>query len=940
MGSLIREEIPLDRICGLCPEVWLSVGAGFSREDVKALILGQGRGFVGDAIVTLQEICSKITGITKDRMLSPTSRQEVLRTLLAEPRIIAELKELKRIKRQRNFIRRLDLAIQSGRMTSAHEQEEEVYHDRLTQTLGENPLRLELQSLSRAYEAWILATGHFDIPLLIREGIRVLRENGWPESLEKPQEIWSLSAENLESLEQDFWETLGHSVTIKQIQSLSSVSEKGFGLDTKVNPNTWFRWHRWHTLDDAAEHFADQLVLHAHQNHWKDHVVLIPDIPLVRRSLNRALRSRNLPLADPRDPTRLRWDELLKWALLPLEVVAGSFDRKKVVSWLRTYHGPCLGPYSGSSHGTCDETGSETYGDKEGFSVWVDEIHARGIRHGLFSYSGGLLTGVHSKLTELDAVLGGRKTIKELSEAHLNLLKTTIGLDSNRTWLIPFFESTWKVFFTDFERIGQGLKKAPLLFWLERLQARLTEASPPVERLKPEFGIRIYRLQQAPLFPAKKVWFFGLPPYWLSGEGLGNYWFSERERELLSAEFAVRSSIQVREERLTILKSWMAESDEVTVLDAHYHANGRECESILPVLKELELSMGIPIPDEPVDKGAHPRYVKSFGVLRPLQPQEVLLPPLVQGPGQAGPVLTATILEHYSRCPFLSLTYHRWNLKDVREPDIELWPEVKGKMLHEAARLLLESLDSNGSIRLDSQSALESAWKRHRPKGLIRNPRVERYVKSRMVLVLEHFREKEIEYLKKSGARPYSLENLDFKVDYGDFSVIGKPDRIDQHPDGLFVIDFKSGGVSPHGSEMIERGYRLQLPFYAIAAHRQLNQPVLGLQFVELTRKGNRRNGIFFKSHNGKEPGKLTNVRSNSKSLILSEPQEVWSKTEKFLIQNAKGYIQGQFQAKPNTDVRDKECARCRVADLCGRRRLVSVEEKVSEKIEEKANDE
>jgi RecB family exonuclease len=192
-----------------------------------------------------------------------------------------------------------------------------------------------------------------------------------------------------------------------------------------------------------------------------------------------------------------------------------------------------------------------------------------------------------------------------------------------------------------------------------------------------------------------------------------------------------------------------------------------------------------------------------------------------------------------------------------------------------------------------------------------------------MCHILEVFCEKEREYYKKSGAKPMSLDDHSFQIEYSDFSIVGQPDRVDRHPDGLFILDYKSSGTVPHGSEMLEQGYRLQLPFYAVAVYRKTKQPILGVQFVELDRKGTRRNGVFFKQFNGKEPGKLTHVRSNSRSLVNLQPEEAWGEFDKLLKQYGTAYIKGSFEAKPRTAKREKECARCHLADLCGMRRLV-----------------
>jgi RecB family exonuclease len=633
----------------------------------------------------------------------------------------------------------------------------------------------------------------------------------------------------------------------------------------------------------------------------------------------------------------LLWDENFKWAVLPLEVVAKNFERQKVLSWLRSYR------------------------MQTEFPSWVQDIQARGIRQGLSAYAGGTLEKVHGFLKELNLLFGGRQTCQEISTNFLKHLRTCLEVSSGAALseietkpgskpsplssstahdLVMFFEQAWKILIADFARVEGGEKKAPALYWFERLQSRLGESSPPVEKLKPKSGIRLYRLQQAPIIPASQLWIFGMPSYWFSGDGSGSLWFSERDREILAGEFAMRSSVQVRAERIEVLKDWISAASEVIFLDSSYSADGREVESLDPVLKELEAGLmeslakasgesrmntqGKIFPQTPEEKGSHPRFSKSYQVIRPIQPQQVKLPPESLGPGKSVPQITATVLDRYSRCSFQALAYHRWKLRDSREPDSELWPEVRGNILHEALRLLMSSLDSEGVFALLPKQALERAWKNvypTGPKGLIRSSRIENYVKSRMVTLLEIFLEKEKEYLKRSGVTPASLDETQMTLDLDGVSIRGKPDRVDRHPDGWFVIDYKTSGTVAHGSEILENGYRLQLPFYALAVRKETQQSVLGVQFVELDRRGSRKSGIFFNTHNGKEEGHLTSLRANSKSLMTLPQEEVWDRLEEQILQKARGFVNGEFEAKPNVSRRTQECSQCRVADLCGFRR-------------------
>ncbi len=131
------QEIPTEAMVGLRPQAWLCVGPGFSREDIKAEILNQGVGFVGEAITSLEDIAGRI--VSAENVLGPLARQEILRMLLSDRKIAAVAEgflELKKLRRQTGFFRKLDSAIQSGRMAFAHAEEEQVYLERLEQRLG------------------------------------------------------------------------------------------------------------------------------------------------------------------------------------------------------------------------------------------------------------------------------------------------------------------------------------------------------------------------------------------------------------------------------------------------------------------------------------------------------------------------------------------------------------------------------------------------------------------------------------------------------------------------------------------------------------------------------------------------------------------------------------------------------------------------------------
>lgn len=849
------------------------MGPGYAREEVKEQLLSEGIGFVSDAVLGLDELAARVLG-TREKPLNSFSRQEILRMLLSDRRISSRMPELRRLRRQRGFLKRLDRALHSGRLTYVHEQERAVLSERLDQRVGENPLREEVQMLADAYEAWLGASDLVDQPVLLRKAVESLRASGAPKGKGFPEKIRFFTAQHLQNLEQEFLDELKKFTEIQIVTPSDSKPDLASVSGALV--------HRWHSLDDAAEGLCDRLL--ETQDRLDSHVILIPDTPSVRRVITRALQEKKIPIADPRDPTKIKTDERIKRALMPLDLVSGRFERLQVLNWIKIR-------FSGDAD----------------LSIWIEEINARGIRQGLNAYSGGRLRLIHDELSKLEDELGGKRTCEELStrfNAIIREYSNELDLDDVA---LSQMEALWQEFHSDLVRIGQSEKKAPPLYWAQRFSERLEEATPTVEKLRPSDGVILHRLGQAMLSPPQKLWFFGLPSDWLQGERVGDYWYSEREREVLSSEFGIRSSFQIRSERHSILREWSASAGEVLFWDAEYSWDGRERESLLPAFRELGLSV------ETRNHGGHSRWLPSFGAIRPIPEQDVILPPLETTH------LHATRLEHYSRCPFVGLAAGRWKIWDQREPRGDLWPEVRGNILHAAIHALVESRNGEGVFAISCEEALELAWKAHPPRGLLKSSRLEAYIRIKLLRIIQKFVEKEEEYVARAGTKVFSLEGPELSIRYPEFTISGIPDRIDEHPEGLFILDYKSSSQLPSGKDILESGYRLQVPFYALAAQAQLKMPVIGIQYVELDKKGGRSKGVFFKKFNGKEKGKLVKTTANNKSLIDGEPDEAWSRVEDFVVKSAKGFLSGEYPARPALAT---ECKSCRYDDLCGRKRI------------------
>ncbi|MCC7442741.1 MAG: PD-(D/E)XK nuclease family protein [Bdellovibrionales bacterium] len=896
-----------EELSGLRPRAWLCVGPGYSREDLKAEVLGAGAALTAEAVTSPAALALRILSAAADpsrgrpapETAGPGLRQEMLRSYLRGPKAAEVFPEIRRLSRQRGFITKLDRALSEGSLLYSHEAEAEAYVGRLEAAYGASPLRTEMFSLRGAFELMLKARGLADEAGLFRMAAESLETRGWPASLNRPDRVILLCARRLESLERHFFERLGAEVPVVESGLLPCLSRGHGGIREagRGGPPGSVSWQRWHTLDDACDALAAACLRSMSEGgDPAAERVLIPDEPATRRSLMRALTSRGIVPADPRDPTGVRRDENVKRALLPLRVAARGFARADVRAWLRAWRA----------------------GDPRR-AAWAREIHGRGARRGREAYSGGALAEVVPWLARLDERFGGRLNWRELAERLVGELRQG-PVDGRWT---RFFEAQLASLGRDLDRIGQGGAKRPALYWLERLQDRLDQSPPPVEGLKPAAGIGVYRLQQAPPAragdaegpPRGRLWILGLPPQWCAGEARGDAWWSARDREALSAEFEVRGSRAVRDERIAALRAWMAEAQEVIVLDALHSWDGSERESILADLVELP---GFHESSRPEEKGAFVRWLPSLSSLRAAPPQR---PRLAADEEWRSRPVEATELDHYSRCAFLGLSDGRWRLQDLDEPDAELLPTARGTLLHRAVELLVGSWGPRG-FGLEPRAALDQAWQEHRPRGLMASDRVTSHAKDKLERVLRVFTEKEMDYRERSGAKTLELESkdpmtLELGGDLG--SIRGRPDRVDEHPEGLFVIDYKTSSAQPSGKDMLELGYRLQLPFYALAARGRWARPVAGAQFVELTRAGGRTKGVFLKRLNGKDAGKLTNTRARNSLFDETDPDALWSLARTRIEEHVARLREGRFEADPK---KPGDCASCRSADLCGRLRL------------------
>jgi len=841
------------------------LGSGYTSEEIKELLLAKSPVLSGQVLARISQLAAQILQVDDRSVVKRSSRIEILKSLLNVRAVTEKCPELIRLKRQKNFFHNLDKALQDSRWVFAHEEERNAVHARLDEKLGVRALRHEIKLLVIFYESMLIQQKCFDDVLLVKQAIEkiasgnVRRPPSWPESW-----LWLSDREPL-PLERAFLDALPTPWKNFEKAPLTAHSvQASIGL--------------WHTLDDAAETLMDDL-LNSDPEGKLSHAILISDNAQARLSLSSSMTRRGLEESDPRDPNYWKHQEDLWKALLPLELMISRFERKKVAEWILA-----------------------TQGKSEASKIWIQEMAERGIRHGLQSYQSGKLSDLSKRLKLIHDQWSGKKTLEDVKKTHLESL---MGMKIDAY--------SFQAIHTIYDQMELETKlglfprpQAPLRIWYERIRDRIQDLTSKVPPLRSTSKIRVMRFHQSTLAQFDHVWILGVSPSDITVKSVGDYGFNGREREVLAQEWDVESVRKKSEARVAVFKDWLSRAKK----SVHFYAselswNGKERES-LELLFPLLWEDASQYP-EITQHGAHARWAQSYGSKQAEVPAEYKLDPLLERTAQ----ISASALDRMSRCFFMYVGRDRWKLDDERSPEVDLWPEVRGQILHDAVGFVLRD-------RLSPTQAVQQAWDKTKLKGLVMSGHNKVAQMKRLSFIVEKFAQKEKEYQERAMTKIQSLDQDELVLQVGEVSIQGRPDRVDEHPDGLFVMDFKTSSALPNGHQMVDEGYRLQLPFYALALSAKYQKPLLGAQYIELTRTGTRTKGIFFDRYNGKTPGKLTNTRAKN-SLFDQALTDVWSQSMSQIEVHVKQLREGRFTVAPKDEA---ECDRCSYIDLCAKRRL------------------
>lgn len=855
--SGILNEI-LNDIQGLEPRATLVLGAGFVREEWKTLCFKKGFSLTGSSIRSILQVASDLVPESNGRILQTQARVELLRRAFLSEELRTALPLLSSHRARPNYFERLDQTLQSGRMNFAHFEEAEVIFHQLVEKTGNLQKREEYFLLNRYWESLLKVRNFWDEARLYESASHRIAESDSPATTyyriehnrEKPRIEW-------------FWAELAKKHQVRKIAS-SELFGRG----------EYFVRRRAHSLEDSANFLLDEI-----SGDLSNQIVVIQDMPVIRRTLKRVAEQRGISLQDPRDPTLVTRSEAIKQVLLDLELCAKGFSRVAVLEWLRYFHPKA----------------------KEFRKKIIDSAVVQGLdayRH---------IPELYIALKKIDAGYASRLTLNELKES----VENSIREHDLPLWTKKVMENLFEEWEESLKLIELHRVKKPLRYWFEKLNHKLQSVNPVIDPIKNRMGLRLFRVDQCPSLLLDRdntvVHYFGIENSFFEPRESQGEWFSVRDQEILSSEYGWVSVQEKSTQNRLSFDLWNLNRKSV-FWEYEYDENGQETEN-------FDYTLGDHDHNPLSHLGAHSRLLSSWSGVLPVSPivEKLKLPAKNTEEKHAWPF---SFIHAYGNCPFVAYSQHLLRLQDERDVEVELAADRFGTLLHAA----LEEVLKNPK---DIENAFEVAWSKTPPTAWEKNERWYQATRAHVIEILHRFAEDEAAYRERSQVDLlYSEKEVEFSI--AGLPLRGRIDRIDEHEDGLVVVDYKTGGGHSDGHKTLETGKDFQLGMYALAAREVFQKEVITAQYVHLdAKKINRNSGFLFSQWNkGKKADEverpISTARSSSNSLFAEEPPQVWTALKLKAQSIAESILAGEFHAKP---VDPLDCARCRYQGVCGESR-------------------
>ena len=219
-----------------------------------------------------------------------------------------------------------------------------------------------------------------------------------------------------------------------------------------------------------------------------------------------------------------------------------------------------------------------------------------------------------------------------------------------------------------------------------------------------------------------------------------------------------------------------------------------------------------------------------------------------------GSGVSPTSLERWARCPFSYFLGNVLGIGSVERPEevYSIAPLDKGSLVHEILERFIRQARDGGALPMpdepwsDAQrntlrSIAEELFDDAEARGVAGKALLWQIEKESILYDLDNFLEQDAQIRKQFRTSPARVEarfGLDgdswpeavFTLDDGTpIKFRGMIDRVDRDTSGkrVLVMDYKTGGASPYknlGQDPIDRGRRLQLSIYSLAARLGMDE--------------------------------------------------------------------------------------------------------------------
>lgn len=299
-----------------------------------------------------------------------------------------------------------------------------------------------------------------------------------------------------------------------------------------------------------------------------------------------------------------------------------------------------------------------------------------------------------------------------------------------------------------------------------------------------------------------------------------------------------------------------------------------------------------------LDKAQLPANVRTVGLpdrkagpARAESPTQLTLPPRP---------FSATQLETYVRCPSQYFFSNRLRLQRKDQPD-RTFPLLFGQAVH---RALEESLKEN---QPDLKLCFEKALREVAPILTPEDP-LWWIFSENFAQLSQRFYTLEKQLREMLGPLTPKAFEQPFEIEIEGVTIKGVIDRIDNHEQGLLLLDYKTGTVSFTPNHM-GAGENFQALLYLVAAEKVFDRPCLGLIFYDL-KKGEVRRGVLLAD---RVPSEAKAFMTRGHILPPEKYDELRGQGLEHLRRIASEIRAGNFAPTPSAEV----CGYCDYASLC-----------------------